>query len=151
MKKCRSESCHTCRRRRLLCDGTKPHCTRCMSSGLACLGYGLLWVLPPDQRGVSSLPDAAESGSMTGFSVSEVHTGISATAKLPKKRGRPRLALMSQSAAVVHKPAVTIGSGFPMTPNMNPVGYASARLAIDCLQYSKHTMHQNGQLGDTVC
>jgi len=37
--------CHSCRRRRLLCDRTYPHCSKCASRGVECLGYGtlLLW------------------------------------------------------------------------------------------------------------
>jgi hypothetical protein len=40
--------CWTCRRRRLKCDGTLPHCSKCLGSGVECLGYSsvrpLTWV-----------------------------------------------------------------------------------------------------------
>ncbi|RDW76633.1 Zn(II)2Cys6 transcription factor [Aspergillus mulundensis] len=37
-----TKPCHTCRRRRVKCDQTKPHCRKCVSNGLECLGYGKL-------------------------------------------------------------------------------------------------------------
>lgn len=48
----RKRHCWECLRRSLVCDFTRPHCTRCSTSGIACPGYGkteprrLKW-LPP--------------------------------------------------------------------------------------------------------
>ncbi|KAI5464895.1 fungal-specific transcription factor domain-containing protein [Mariannaea sp. PMI_226] len=36
--------CHNCRRRRLRCDRTVPHCSKCESRGIECLGYGQLFL-----------------------------------------------------------------------------------------------------------
>lgn len=45
--------CWTCRRRRLKCDGGKPHCQKCLSNGEECLGYTkpLTWVEGVARRG----------------------------------------------------------------------------------------------------
>lgn len=39
-----SKSCHTCRRSRLRCDRNHPHCNKCFSRGVECLGYGKLFL-----------------------------------------------------------------------------------------------------------
>lgn len=40
--------CHTCRKRRVRCDGAVPACQKCRDRGLDCLGYGkqkpLVWL-----------------------------------------------------------------------------------------------------------
>ena len=35
--------CHTCRRQRLKCDRTLPHCSKCITKGQQCLGYQALF------------------------------------------------------------------------------------------------------------
>ncbi|CVL09235.1 uncharacterized protein FPRN_14479 [Fusarium proliferatum] len=35
----RSKACRTCKRRRVKCDHSKPHCQRCEKAGIACEGY----------------------------------------------------------------------------------------------------------------
>ncbi|KAH7274753.1 fungal-specific transcription factor domain-containing protein [Fusarium solani] len=35
-------ACHNCRRSRLKCDRSLPHCLKCTSRGQSCLGYGIL-------------------------------------------------------------------------------------------------------------
>ncbi|RBR19631.1 hypothetical protein FVER53590_25007 [Fusarium verticillioides] len=35
----RSKACRTCKRRRVKCDQSKPHCQRCEKAGIACEGY----------------------------------------------------------------------------------------------------------------
>lgn len=42
-RKSRFEACHNCRRRRLRCDRSLPHCLKCTSNGYECLGYGRLF------------------------------------------------------------------------------------------------------------
>lgn len=56
------EACHNCRRQRLKCDRTLPHCLKCTKRGQECLGYGRLyrWEL-----GVAS------RGKMTGVSLDQ--------------------------------------------------------------------------------
>ncbi|KAL2266660.1 hypothetical protein VTJ83DRAFT_6012 [Remersonia thermophila] len=45
-----SAHCWECRRRRLVCDGTKPICKRCRAAGIVCPGYAdrkpLTWLAP---------------------------------------------------------------------------------------------------------
>ncbi|KAF5025406.1 hypothetical protein F66182_2508 [Fusarium sp. NRRL 66182] len=38
------KACHSCRRARLRCDKSIPHCTKCTSRGVECLGYGRLFL-----------------------------------------------------------------------------------------------------------
>lgn len=37
----RGPGCHNCSRRRVKCDGTRPHCNKCRDRGLDCAGYGI--------------------------------------------------------------------------------------------------------------
>jgi hypothetical protein len=34
-----AQACHNCRRQRLNCDTTRPHCQKCAKRGQQCLGY----------------------------------------------------------------------------------------------------------------
>ncbi|OJD15978.1 hypothetical protein AJ78_03810 [Emergomyces pasteurianus Ep9510] len=40
--------CHTCRKRRVRCDSSRPACNKCIAKGVKCLGYGkqkpLVWL-----------------------------------------------------------------------------------------------------------
>ncbi|OJD24793.1 hypothetical protein ACJ73_03838 [Blastomyces percursus] len=40
--------CHTCRKRRVRCDSSRPACNKCIAKGVECLGYGkqkpLVWL-----------------------------------------------------------------------------------------------------------
>ncbi|GKT52321.1 acriflavine sensitivity control protein acr-2 [Colletotrichum spaethianum] len=38
-----TKPCHNCRRRRLRCDRSYPHCHKCTAGGQECLGYGKLF------------------------------------------------------------------------------------------------------------
>lgn len=38
-----TKPCHNCRRRRLRCDRSYPHCHKCTAAGQECLGYGKLF------------------------------------------------------------------------------------------------------------
>lgn len=44
-RKFANNNCHSCRRKRLLCDRAYPNCAKCVARGIECLGYGtmLLW------------------------------------------------------------------------------------------------------------
>jgi hypothetical protein len=44
-------ACHNCRRQRLKCDRSIPHCAKCTKRGQECLGYGQLFRW---QNGVAS-------------------------------------------------------------------------------------------------
>lgn len=37
------KKCHNCRRQRLRCDLSYPHCNKCILAGKECLGYGQLF------------------------------------------------------------------------------------------------------------
>lgn len=38
-----TKPCHNCRRQRLRCDRSYPHCNKCITAGKECLGYGKLF------------------------------------------------------------------------------------------------------------
>lgn len=38
------KACHNCRRRRLRCDRSLPHCHKCTNAGQECLGYETLFI-----------------------------------------------------------------------------------------------------------
>jgi hypothetical protein len=38
-----TKPCHNCRRQRLRCDRSYPHCHKCLAAGKECLGYGKLF------------------------------------------------------------------------------------------------------------
>lgn len=38
-----TKPCHNCRRQRLRCDRSYPHCNKCTKAGKECLGYGQLF------------------------------------------------------------------------------------------------------------
>lgn len=65
-----SKPCHNCRRQRLRCDRSYPHCNKCAAAGKECLGYGQLfrWTGAVASRGklagrTSSAPVVAASPS----------------------------------------------------------------------------------------
>lgn len=43
MSEAPTKPCHNCRRQRLRCDRSFPHCNKCASLGKECLGYGKLF------------------------------------------------------------------------------------------------------------
>ncbi|KAL4899494.1 fungal-specific transcription factor domain-containing protein [Aspergillus multicolor] len=64
--------CHTCRRRRVKCDQAKPHCRKCVSNDLECLGYGKL---------ILFVGGVASRGKMMGKTFSEKSSGVPVEAK----------------------------------------------------------------------
>ncbi|KAL7817944.1 hypothetical protein V8C44DRAFT_208697 [Trichoderma aethiopicum] len=58
-----SASCHTCRRRRIKCDLTKPSCGRCQRSGYECAGYERVLRIQSQGIGRSSLVKIGQSSS----------------------------------------------------------------------------------------
>lgn len=66
-----SKPCHNCRRQRLRCDRSYPHCNKCTNAGKECLGYGKLfrWTGAVASRGKlagrsSSAPVVAAGGQL---------------------------------------------------------------------------------------
>lgn len=59
-----TQACHNCRRSRLKCDKTLPHCLKCGKKGQQCLGYQRLlrW-----ERGIAS------RGKMAGVVLGEAN------------------------------------------------------------------------------
>ncbi|EWZ30443.1 hypothetical protein FOZG_15926 [Fusarium oxysporum Fo47] len=53
MTQSRTRKCWSCKQRRLKCDGGMPHCLKCWSHGVECLGYEkpLVWVEGVARRG----------------------------------------------------------------------------------------------------
>ncbi|KAM3515737.1 hypothetical protein MY11210_000715 [Beauveria gryllotalpidicola] len=84
-----TKPCHNCRRQRLRCDRSYPHCNKCINAGKECLGYGKLfrWTGAVASRGklagrTSSAPVPAGGTAMTASSVSFASPGHS-----PKQAG----------------------------------------------------------------
>lgn len=151
MKISKESFCHTCRRQRLRCDATKPTCNKCATRGVECLGYGaqpILWVLPQTHAPAGSRDkthDRVDDSSSSSSSSSSQDLATGETTG--KKRGRPRLVLMSQRAKAkptdnqiqlrqhTSKRKTSGRLWLSPTRNLNPVGYEADRLAIHCIQY----------------
>ncbi|XWW93736.1 hypothetical protein V2A60_001672 [Cordyceps javanica] len=98
-----TKPCHNCRRQRLRCDRSYPHCTKCTNAGKECLGYGKLfrWTGAVASRGklagrTSSAPVTAESALAVPLTVSFASHGHSqkpvgcfSAASTPESRGSP--------------------------------------------------------------
>ncbi|OAA76863.1 hypothetical protein LEL_06547 [Akanthomyces lecanii RCEF 1005] len=70
-----AKPCHNCRRQRLRCDRSYPHCNKCTNAGKECLGYGKLfrWTGAVASRGklagrTSSAPVTVEGGAVAATS-----------------------------------------------------------------------------------
>jgi hypothetical protein len=157
MKGSKESPCHTCRRQRLRCDATKPTCNKCATRGVECLGYGaqpILWVLPQTYAPAASggkdpACDATPNDRGDGSSSSSSSTkDLPFTVATAKRRGRPRLVLMTQEAKakptdmrIQQKKHIRKGNAsggkiwLPRSPNLNPPGYEADRLAIHCINY----------------
>ncbi|OBT53828.1 hypothetical protein VE04_05901, partial [Pseudogymnoascus sp. 24MN13] len=93
--------CWACRRKRLVCDSTRPACKKCFKRGTVCPGYGtkpLTWV-EPRQKGTCKGKDRREENG------SEADVSEMAIVKLMKPRFKGVDACMSRSfdsQAVLH-------------------------------------------------
>ncbi|GAB0134798.1 hypothetical protein EsDP_00003154 [Epichloe bromicola] len=72
-----TKPCHNCRRQRLRCDRSYPHCNKCVNAGKECLGYGKLfrWTGSVASRGklagrTSSAPLDAAAAAAAGAAAS---------------------------------------------------------------------------------
>lgn len=94
-----TKPCHNCRRQRLRCDRSYPHCNKCAASGKECLGYGKLfrWTGAIASRGklagrTSSAPVAAgnEHGSERDADLdADIDADIDAEAETEAGTGAP--------------------------------------------------------------
>ena len=83
------KSCHNCRRQRLRCDRTEPHCNKCLRAGRDCLGYGQLF------RWTDSV---ATRGILAGQTSSQaVYEKASLGAATVTRRAKPKYLLMGQN------------------------------------------------------
>ncbi|OAA69116.1 Zn(2)-C6 fungal-type DNA-binding domain protein [Cordyceps fumosorosea ARSEF 2679] len=162
----KTQHCHTCRRRRLRCDGVRPTCNKCVVRGVDCLGYGaqaLLWVQPQsssDSTGAAQKQQRPEEPAVAAE-----------TAVGGRRKGRPKLVLMPRAASELAMPD---GDGLELTrrpgtasldayravmrmrgfreenlrrrsivpsPGLDPEGYQQQRLLIDSLRYCIYTAH----------
>lgn len=109
----KSQHCHTCRRRRLRCDGVRPTCNKCVARGVDCLGYGtqaLLWVKPQSQAGT---PPAVSANDHAPPPLPPPETAPTDTRGGPgRKKGRPKLVLMPRTATELALPG---GAGLELT------------------------------------
>ncbi|KAL3454965.1 hypothetical protein BJX64DRAFT_97675 [Aspergillus heterothallicus] len=105
-------ACHTCRRRRLKCDESKPQCQRCSDDRVDCQGYGnlILWVDGVASRGkmmgktfqVASTPPA---GAQTTIDRTPKRKQGSALSKyLPAHKPPPSEALEPQATTHYYTP-----------------------------------------------
>ncbi|KAK6216999.1 acriflavine sensitivity control protein acr-2 [Colletotrichum tabaci] len=93
-----TKPCHNCRRRRLRCDRSYPHCHKCTAGGQECLGYGKLfrWT-----EGVASRGKLAGKTTIT-FSADTTTTTTTTSTLLTSSRAstlEPSDASASSSAA----------------------------------------------------
>lgn len=98
-----TKPCHNCRRQRLRCDRSYPHCNKCTNAGKECLGYGQLfrWTGAVASRGklagrTSSAPvpagDAGASSSLlppSPFGESQDHGADKANSSTPESHNSP--------------------------------------------------------------
>ncbi|KAB8760604.1 hypothetical protein FH972_026596 [Carpinus fangiana] len=84
--------CHTCRRRRVVCDRLVPQCLKCTKAGVECLGYGklVLW-----NTGVAS------RGKMMGKTFSQAPQAASASASASAEAADSSKAVVSVRAPPV--------------------------------------------------
>lgn len=83
-----TKPCHNCRRQRLRCDRSYPHCNKCTKAGKDCLGYGQLfrWTGAVASRGklagrTSSAPvNGVDAGGSDGRVILSLHGGGRSTA-----------------------------------------------------------------------
>ncbi|KFY50404.1 hypothetical protein V495_00288 [Pseudogymnoascus sp. VKM F-4514 (FW-929)] len=93
--------CWTCRRKRLVCDSTRPACTKCFKRGTVCPGYGakpLTWVEPGQKRS-----SKYENGPAKGENAVEVPEMAIVKPMKPRFRGVDAcLSRSFDSQAVLH-------------------------------------------------
>ncbi|EQK98369.1 hypothetical protein G6O67_003603 [Ophiocordyceps sinensis] len=144
--------CHTCRLKRLRCDGGEPRCNKCAVRGVECLGYGerpIRWVL---QQSLGLPPPE-------GATTSEQHHGRAVRRPMiegaQRKRGRPKLVLMSHDdqrdrtelqLCVVQKQGRIPFPG----ANLDPVEYQHHRRILSSLEYFNTEMCPDLVLVDTA-
>ncbi|KAJ6787350.1 hypothetical protein PWT90_06350 [Aphanocladium album] len=79
-----TKPCHSCRRQRLRCDRSYPHCNKCTNAGKECLGYGKLfrWTGAVASRGklagrTSSAPVPAQGSGVDAAAAATAASSIS--------------------------------------------------------------------------
>ena len=85
-----TKPCHNCRRQRLRCDRSYPHCNKCVNAGKECLGYGKLfrWTGAVASRGklagrTSSAPLDVASASAPASAPASASASATAPASAP--------------------------------------------------------------------
>ncbi|SPO04379.1 related to acriflavine sensitivity control protein ACR-2 [Cephalotrichum gorgonifer] len=81
-------ACHNCRRQRRKCDRSEPHCAKCASRGIECLGYGQLFLWT---GGVASRGKLAGEASISS---------LLETLSTKRARTNPQLAVTRRGTAV---------------------------------------------------
>ncbi|KAL6882941.1 fungal-specific transcription factor domain-containing protein [Trichoderma longibrachiatum] len=139
-----TKPCHNCRRQRLRCDRSYPHCNKCAAAGKECLGYGKLfrWTGAVASRGklagrTSSAPlqagaaqeaeaEAGAGSGSEGSGVKDTVTSPSLTCRRPSSAvsvtpGSPGSPAWPVSP---RRPATALALGRPFTP-ASPTGFLS--------------------------
>lgn len=138
-----TKPCHNCRRQRLRCDRSYPHCNKCAASGKECLGYGKLfrWTGAIASRGklagrTSSAPVAAGNEyendrdaelepepEIDAEVEAEALPPALAVAKLRSKRSSsmsPRVSILSWNGYHGRRMSAGAEAPLPRSPDMKP-------------------------------
>lgn len=88
-----NKRCHNCRRQRLRCDRSYPHCNKCILAGKECLGYGQLfrWTGAIASRGklAGKTSMAASDPAAEHVSQQQSDAGPSSSSAYPSPAGTP--------------------------------------------------------------
>ncbi|KAM4055782.1 fungal specific transcription factor [Hirsutella rhossiliensis] len=143
----RCAQCHTCRLKRLRCDGGEPGCSKCAARGVECLGYGgrpVRWVLQ-QSFGLPPAEIAARPEQHQERAARPAKGGAQR-----KKRGRPKLVLMPQHGKADERADKSIARCYELrlrchlqrqrpkpdpSAGLDPVDYQNHRRALHSLRY----------------
>ncbi|PTB64727.1 hypothetical protein BBK36DRAFT_1123192 [Trichoderma citrinoviride] len=138
-----TKPCHNCRRQRLRCDRSYPHCNKCAAAGKECLGYGKLfrWTGAIASRGklagrTSSAPleagaaEEAEAEAGSGSEGNDVKDAATSPSLLPFRRASSAVSVASSSPGSPtwpvspRRPATALALNRPFVP-ASPTGFLS--------------------------
>lgn len=120
-----TKACHNCRRQRLRCDRSYPHCNKCIAAGRECLGYGKLfrWTGAVASRGklagrTSSAPlDADAPASARSTAAGSASPPAAGSSSWPGSRARARGSL---SPARLLSPSPSLSSSASSSASSSP-------------------------------
>ena len=121
------KACHNCRRSRLKCDHSLPHCLKCTSRNQVCLGYGVLlrW-----GNGVAS------RGKLTGVTSNKLSFAL-VDGRVSTVRA-PRTSVLSTAAPLFTNDQATFGHSLSY-PLVHPLAQDLDRQSRRYLEYCANT------------